>query len=591
MYKKTVLFFLIISFVWAGCSTAQVTKTENSQTLAPSSTPSPPTATLMPTATPIGGSNGLVITQRLNDFYMLNLVTGEKKLFLSLDEAKPMLPKDRTFDAYGFEPGNLDASLSLDLTKAKITICSKLNKDLNCIFEDLVYDNLNNVVTSLNSTGWQWSPDGSKLASIENVYVGEGVNQEFVSAYLNVINSDGTNFQTIVPLADEFAYFEWHPDGKRIYTYDPINSNFFKEIQLDGAVKELTSSELKEDDLVACLDFSSDGKKIAFAVNSKAIYDFYRIYIASSDLGDVSLITEYSADAYGGCEIDLSPDQRFVFVKHDYKRENGGEYYDPIYTGFNTKTGDSLETPQYQKEYSQDLGMDHVIQDICGWSPDGKLVYTNEQNLIFLNPSTHQETNTSIALGCPLLWLPPNYIDPSPETAWGMRYDEVPTCHAGQATNDPEDSSILNYLDILKGSTIIEGNKLKVTLTLRSVPPEITTVHEFTDTSDIMSFYYYVGIDLDNNIQTGSPDSGQEGEDASIMVSIFQKDGKLFGQVFTSKFGTNELFDSPSELLIDKSNNTITFYGDFPEIDINSYVNFSAYSFDNDTFMGDHLCE
>jgi hypothetical protein len=581
------LHLLLSLMLLTGCATPQNTQAESTLSLSttPSHTPLPPAATPTRAPTPIGGSNGLVVTQRMNDFYILNLDTGEKKIFLSLDEVEPLLPKDRTFEAYGFESTSLQADISPDLTKAKISVCSKLDRNLDCIYEDFIYDILSNSVASLNSSNWEWSPEGSKLAKIERIYVGKGSTRELLSVSLNIIDSDGSNLQTLAPVADEYMRFKWHPDGQSIYVY--YSKSNFREIRLDGSIKEKDSDILKDDDLIACLDISSDGKKLSFAVNSEAANDQFRIYIANSDLTSLSLITESNADSHYNCEINLSPSHNYILLKFNDKIVGSGSEYDPLYRGFETETGISFEVPQYTTYEEQ--GTIFVDQGICGWSPDSKLVYINKNSLRLIDLTTAQERSISTGYGCPEPWLLLNYSDPAPETAWVMRFGEDPGCHAGQTINDAEDSSVPGHLDILRVSTVIEESKLIVTLTLRDAPSEIITLHEFTDTTNLKKFYYNIGIDVDNNVQTGSKIEGQQGENASILVSIFQREGKLYGQVFTAKSGSNELFDSGSDLLIDKESNTISFYGEIPKISPSSYLKFSAYSFD--PYVHNHVCE
>lgn len=366
-------------------------------------TPEVPPASATPE--PIQGQ-GTILYDNGNDILSINTSTGESTVLISREELETTLAKDRSADSYTYgKKKPIAISLSPDRSKALITICSDLDVRYRCLFSDHVYslDTQSGVQLPIPPDAygvyWQWSPDGSKLAGAAWSYDRAVY---FPTAFF-AVNNDGTNLTALGPVVNERWQMTWQPDGTAVYPFSFVAN--FQSMFLDKTKpQEITLTGLDVNESIECLAFSPDGRKAVFTVRNASQKNHERVYIANFDFSDVTQMTEYDIDSRYFCNVNWSPDQRFVHLRYEYdtRAETGEEISgtEPRKDKLvNVETNSQLDTPR-------DLLA-------CGWTPDSNLVYetkTEDGGIQVLSPGNNSPVEISAEiqsaiLHCPVEWL------------------------------------------------------------------------------------------------------------------------------------------------------------------------------------------
>jgi WD40 repeat protein len=402
---------LAVLLFMQACSSSQPTPPLSTDT-----PPSPPTVIVVVTNTPDlppasatpepAQGNGTILYDDGNDILSIDVNTGESTVLISREALESSLAKDRSADSYTYGAKQpIKISLSPDRSKALVTICSDLDARYRCLFSDHVYslDTQSGIQLPIPPDAygvyWQWSPDGSKLAGAAWSYD----RAVYFPTAFYAVNNDGTNLSALGPVINERWQLTWQPDGTAVYPFSFVAN--FQSIFLDKTKpQDITLTGLDVNESIECLAFSPDGRKAVFTVRNASQKNRERVYIANFDFSEVTQLTEYDIDSRYFCNVNWSPDQRFVHLRYEYdtRAETGEEK-----TGteprkdklVNVETSSLLDTPR-------DLLT-------CGWTPDNNLVYetkTKDGGIQVLSPAINSPVAISAeiqsaVLHCPLEWL------------------------------------------------------------------------------------------------------------------------------------------------------------------------------------------
>ncbi len=92
--QNTVFTLIVLNLIFAGC-VSQQTNVSATPMVLPTHTATPvPTFTPTLTPTAVGGSNGSVIQDDIENIVVVNPSTGEKKILISRAELETLLPKN-----------------------------------------------------------------------------------------------------------------------------------------------------------------------------------------------------------------------------------------------------------------------------------------------------------------------------------------------------------------------------------------------------------------------------------------------------------------------------------------------------------------
>jgi hypothetical protein len=162
-------------------------------------------------------------------------------------------------------------------------------------------------------------------------------------------------------------------------------------------------------------------------------------------------------------------------------------------------------------------------------------------------------------------------------------------CTPGGTYSDVEGDADVDYMDILKVDTSLEGELLTVTFYLKNLPDEITINKE--DSPEGASEYFWgVGIDVDADANTGMKysrfGSGDLGMDKQISLFNFAwgptKTGKIEEVMTDNTYvwvttGENSYSaDIPGDFSVDYDQKTITISGQVAGITPDSLLFFST---------------
>lgn len=153
-----------------------------------------------------------------------------------------------------------------------------------------------------------WSPDGSKIAFYN-----------YTDQQIYVMNSDGTGMHALVNVSGYHVHPTWSPDGTQIafssdlYNPGATTPNHIYVVNADGSGSpvNLTSSTAASD---SWPDWSSDGKKIAYASGTGTNFANTQIYVMNAD---GSGQTNVSNSAHADNAPNWSPDGKKIVFHRD----------------------------------------------------------------------------------------------------------------------------------------------------------------------------------------------------------------------------------------------------------------------------------
>ena len=603
MTSTRMLIYALVSFslVFISCTAQQVGSTTTPDIPMPvetfTSTPAS-VSTDQPVRQPtmLATSNGSIIYDDTKNIVSVNPDTGETQVLISRDELKFILGEDKSGESYtyGYEkPIKID--LSPDLKKAYVSICASLDNRLRCIFEDYIYTLEDKSAIKLpmppDTYGvyWKWSPDGTKLAGAAWTYVAAAYQlTRFYS-----VGSDGAALQSIDSVNNGRWQIVWHPGSKVILPMTFITN--FQLLYADGSKQEDIPIEgLEWDDRIECLAFSPDAAQAAFIIRRDLPRDHDWLYVTRSNFTGLSLLTEYDIDSRYNCNIGWSPDQSFIHIGYesDSRAETGqadtNGTLPPMDKVVNVQTGSPVETPENTH--------------ICGWSPDGNLLYENksfagvEGGVDLLDPvSAEQPVSLPAGMGdvvqhCPIQWLKE---DPGLNIPVGLPSPNA--CHPGEARTDEDESAASTLppvFDITEASSSLSGETLTAVFTMREVTKDLAQYA----TPGVTNFFngWDVLIDIDNNLLTGDqygteyrfsvavrPESA--GTPAAMGSALLQYDPTVSGSY---------LKKGNVQIELSEDDKTLTLIGDIPGVTSDSRIIFLSRVMNNATnsVIGDHLC-
>ncbi|MBN8656491.1 MAG: hypothetical protein J0M11_12190 [Anaerolineae bacterium] len=516
IYLAAIIVFVLTACVSQQEMTAPEIVASPTSTLAPSPT-STPTVSLSPQPTKVGGSSGLIISDREGGMGryigVSNVESGEEKILISEEELRDLLPEDRFTDSVHFsedyEP-TLEMYLSPDLRKIYTFVCVKLDARLRCLYEYYIYDIQKKTLVQLQvpadliGVEWEWSPDSVRLVGAGWMYDTMNIlGRRYTMFY--VINNDGTNIKPLIPVSSFFGTnFAWNWDGNSFYPLTYYTN--FQAVDLENAgVENIAINGLKTDDIIECLAFSPANEKVVFAVIRETQEGYYWLYSANSDFSNATLVSEFGTQLRFGCELTWSPNGEFIRLNLPYQASEYESLYEPLDMVFDVQSWTSVEIPKDPRTYhewkkSGDFENPYIF--ICGWAPDGGLVYSKE-TVNILNLSNSAEVVLEELVGCPKLWLQEELPY---ELAEG--YSILDACHPGDGiVDEPDATPFLSYFDIQEINSSLEGEILTVEIKLKAISDDLS-VYMNTD-SDFLNGWD-VEIDLDNNVLSGAYFSGME---------------------------------------------------------------------------------
>lgn len=514
IYLATIIVLVLTACVSQQGTTAPEIAASPTSTPAPSST-STPTVSPSPQPTKIGGSSGLIISDitglYIGRYYgVFNVESGEEKILISEGELKALLPEDRFTESVYFsrdyEP-TLEMYLSPDLRKIYTFVCVKLDARHRCLYEYYIYNIQEKtlvqlqVPADLTGVDWQWSPDSARLVGAGWAYDGNYLSRRYTMFY--VINNDGTNIKPLIPVTNFDTNFAWNWDGNSFYPLTYYAN--FQAVDLENAgVENIAINGLKTDDIIECLAFSPDNEKVIFAVIRETQEGYYWLYSANSDFSNATLVSEFDTQLRAGCELIWSPDGEFIRINLPYQAIPGGSKYEPLDMVFDAQSWASVEIPKDPRtfeEWSKSGDFENPYTFICGWAPDGGLVYSKETvNILNLSNSTEGRLKVP---SCPNLWLQEELPY---ELADG--YSIPDACHPGDGiVDEPDVTPILSYFDIQEITSSLEGEILTVEIKLKTISDNLSVY--MNNDSDVLNGWD-VEIDLDNNVLSGDYSSGME---------------------------------------------------------------------------------
>lgn len=619
--KKTrSFFFTLLSFALLSCNQEMLyptpTKTLFSETFAPlalteTSTKILPSETFAPSSTqtlsipdtsetqsPIAQteisstSNETLIYDDGANILAINAQTGESRVLISRSELQILFGKDRSAQSstYGKETP-FQITLSPNLKEALVSACFTLDNKFRCSDEYFVYSLEEKTAIRLDKPGaygvyWTWSPDGLKLAGSAWLY--SDADYELTRFY--AINHNGTNLVALSAVGDNDWRINWHPGNEVILPLTTIAN--FRSIFIDGSREpNILVSGLAQTDKALCLSFSPDFNRVAFSVRQAANTNVNQIYVARSDFAEVSLIAEYPANVQTLCDIQWSPNQRFIYLN---------EFAD-------TRVEVSVKQNNFSKK-SMLLNLEtSAVADIsqnafsCGWTPDNQLIYEEENEsseavrVRSFDPTTLQsdslpENLDSLIQHCPLQWL-----ENAPSLNIPNGFPVRNACYPGKEIADEEEAELSPLFDILSVSSSLDDKTLSVTFHSAAASKNLNDYL----TPNIPETYlngWEVLIDADNNFLSGD----KLGIDYRFSVGVKPRpDGNppgLMGVILKFDTAQNTYIPiSALQMSFDPDAATLQLTGEIPEITNISRLVFlsrivKAMNGSSPNVNGDRLC-
>lgn len=507
--RVTLSIIVLFAFIFSSCAPAAIEGMGGAAeaTEAAPEPPAAPVATIVVVEppqqqpTPEASPNGAVIYDDGENILSVNPDTGETKVLVSRKEVQLLIAEDRSVDSYTYgkaRPFPID--LSPDMSKAIITLCPNLDDRFRCLFEQYVYSLEDKTAVRLPTPPeayavyWTWSPDGSTLAGSA-----WGYDKAFYKLTLfYAIASDGDVLIPLKPIANEHWQIAWNPGSKAFHPLTFITN--FESVYADDSESEaIPVSGLEWNDKVECLSFSPDGSKAAFVIRRDNPKDHDWVFTARSNFTEATQVTEYDIKSEYLCNIQWSPDQRFIYIgyEQDPRAEAGMEVDE-----------NALRPGKLVNLETSSLLEPRKDANICGWTPDNNLVLElrgiagNEGGIEIVNPMTSEPVPMPVGLPstvkhCPVTWLKEALTLDIPE---GLAVKNA--CHPGGSFQDEEDESTLPELfDITEASASVDGETFTAVLTMKSANPDLTgyltpDVTDFINGFDIL-------IDVDNNALSG----------------------------------------------------------------------------------------
>lgn len=202
----------------------------------------------------------------------------------------------------------------------------------------------------------KWSPDGKKIALLK-YYLDQDDASRPVSELL-VIDSEGTNLQTIVGNLNFLFDAEWSPDGNKL-VYSSLVDNIYDDdiyvINADGSNKKnLTNNPVKIDNQPT---WSPDGTKISFTSFSPTPGGEFTVFVMNADGSNQRPFSS-------GWWPSWSPDGKKIAVSTLSTATGTSEWFINI---INATDGALLDSVNLSKGYNEALGK-------TSWSSDGKRI-------------------------------------------------------------------------------------------------------------------------------------------------------------------------------------------------------------------------
>jgi hypothetical protein len=313
----------------------------------------------------------------------------------------------------------------------------------------------------------------------------------------------------------------------------------------------------------------------------------YRIYTANADFSNPSLATEFDTDHAVCQKFDWSPNQDHILVEFSGIPTAGGGFIgDDLQFIFDVNTGTEITTLP-------------TNEDICGWAPDGQLVYW-DGNIKLTNLSDPDQSKNLKLYDCPILWLPQDLV-PSELKNIALR---TSICYPGESIEARPDDSTPAYLDLIEARTELDGEILTTTFTFRDIPGSIAINQR--SHADIPrtgngrpEVTWMIKIDIDNNITTGF-----KGNDIQIEVSDYLLDSGVKNESSQTLNLTawavepnadvfNPTNIEEATIAIDKGSNTVTVSAYIKGITASSSLTFetSTYLAGEDYYSIKSLCD
>lgn len=598
--RTTISIIALFAFVFSACAPAAIEGVGGvaEPTEAAPEPPPGPAATIVviePPQTqppPEASPNGAVIYDDGENILSVNPDTGETKILVSRKEVQLLIAEDRSADSYTYGKARpFPIELSPDLTKALITLCPGLDDRLRCVFQQFIYSLQDKTAIPLPTPPdsyavyWKWSPDGSTLAG-----AAWGYDQAFYK--LNLFYSVGADGDIIIPLepiANEHWQMAWNPGGKAIHPLTFV-TNFQSIFVDDSGKEEIAITGLEWNDKIECLSFSPDGSKAAFIVRRDKPKDHDWVFTARSNFTEVTQVTEYDVKSEYLCQIQWSPNQRFIHIGYEQDaRAEAGMKVDE----------NALRPGKIVNLETSSLLEPRKDANICGWTPDNNLVLElrgiagNEGGVEIVNPMTSEPVTMPAGLAstvkhCPVMWLKEALTLDIPE---GLSVKNA--CHPGGSFQDPEDEATLPELfDIIEATTSINGETFTAVLTMKSANTDLSSYL----TPDVTNFIngFDVLIDTDNNALSGD----KFGVEYALSVGVIPgADGAaptLEGVTGVFDPATNTLLkDKSFTPSFDPNTKTLTMSADIPGISADSRVIFLSRRVNDakTAVLSDRVCE
>jgi Tol biopolymer transport system component len=193
-----------------------------------------------------------------------------------------------------------------------------------------------------------WSPDGSKIAFIEEENKAE-------NATVSVMNADGSNRRILIDGAGSETQPTWAPDGKAIaYVKNVDGTPEIRVVDLDGSRDRVL---VDRDAVAEHPAWSNDGTRIAFASD---VGTNREIFVVNAD---GSGLTQLTNDAAGDTHPQWSPDDSKIAFIRDTNTSLGEVFV-------MNSDGTSLARIGPPAESDQAFASEPT------WTPSGKILFT-----------------------------------------------------------------------------------------------------------------------------------------------------------------------------------------------------------------------
>lgn len=595
MYKtlKKIAILAVLTMISASCAPRQP---DASATLEPSQPVEIPatqptvgiTETPAPQSTPGGISSGAALYDDGKNIVSVNPDTGETKTLVSREELQLLLTEDKSAESYTYGYARpIPIALSPDFTKALVTLCASLDDRLRCIFDNYVYRLESKTAVKLPTPSgaygvyWQWSPDGSKLAGADWSY-----DQSFYKVNrFYAVNSDGTGLVSLAPVTNDHWQIAWHPASLAVHPLTFVTN--FQSLFADGSKGvDIPITGLEWNDKIECLAYSPDAGKVAFIVQSEALKEHRRVYIAQSDFTGANQAAEYDIDSGYLCNAQWSPDQRLVLFRYEYdpRAETGAEQPDKE-SGedktINVETGSLIEPPQ--------------DRFACGWTPGSDLIYEKkgiageEGGIELSNPADSASVNVpaglqNIVRHCPIAWLDRELPFNVPV---GLAVGNA--CHPGSSIQDePDEVPIPELFDFTGASTTLDGETLNVTISMLASNADLSS-YLTPDVTDFLNGWDIL-VDVDNNALSGD----RHGIEYALSIGVRPGASPTLEGVLLKYDPAGKTFAKLSDRQpsLNAAAKTVSVTGSVPGITVNSRLVFLSRMVDKarNAVIGDRLC-